>query len=243
MLCNTDEDEARRPRYLDLFAEQRVRGVLITPVGDVGPRLERLRSHGIPSVLVDRLGADRRVLVRVGRRRRRRQDGGAAPARDGQRGASLFVGGPSDLAPGARPHRGRRGGRRRRPPMRRSSDGGRLAHMLDGVSAGRRILRAAGAARRRLRRQRPRRPRRAPGGRDPAAASGCRRTSRSSATTTSTSRRPPPSRSPPSRQPRARIGAEALDLLLAEIDGNDVHRRIVFQPELVTRESTRAARS
>jgi LacI family transcriptional regulator len=42
------------------------------------------------------------------------------------------------------------------------------------------------------------------------------------------------------RQPRNRIGAEALDLLLAEIDGNDVHRRIVFQPELVVRESTRA---
>ena len=39
-----------------------------------------------------------------------------------------------------------------------------------------------------------------------------------------------------------RIGAAAIDLLLAEIDGNEVHRRIVFQPELVTRESTRPVR-
>jgi LacI family transcriptional regulator len=32
-----------------------VRGILISPVGDVVPRLEQLRSRGIPCVLVDRL--------------------------------------------------------------------------------------------------------------------------------------------------------------------------------------------
>jgi LacI family transcriptional regulator len=40
------------------------------------------------------------------------------------------------------------------------------------------------------------------------------------------------------RQPRERMGSEAVDLLLAEMDGAPVPRRIVFQPELVVREST-----
>lgn len=57
---NTDEDVAREGMYLDLFAEQRVRGVLISPYGDITPRLERLRERGIGAVLVDRLSADGR---------------------------------------------------------------------------------------------------------------------------------------------------------------------------------------
>jgi LacI family transcriptional regulator len=56
LLGSSDEDTARESTYLDLFEEQRVRGLLISPVGDVEPRLERLRARGIPSVLVDRPG-------------------------------------------------------------------------------------------------------------------------------------------------------------------------------------------
>jgi LacI family transcriptional regulator len=57
---NTDEDVARERMYLDLFEEQQVRGVLISPYSDINPRLERLRERGIPAVLVDRLSADGR---------------------------------------------------------------------------------------------------------------------------------------------------------------------------------------
>jgi LacI family transcriptional regulator, galactose operon repressor len=57
---NTDEDIARERLYLDLFEEQQVRGVLISPYSDINPRLERLRARGIPAVLVDRLSGDGR---------------------------------------------------------------------------------------------------------------------------------------------------------------------------------------
>lgn len=54
LVGNSGEDAQREARYLGLFEEQRVRGVLITPVGNVSQRLEQLRQHGIPTVLVDR---------------------------------------------------------------------------------------------------------------------------------------------------------------------------------------------
>lgn len=57
---NTDEDIARERLYLDLFEEQQVRGVLISPYGDIHPRLERLRARGIHAVLVDRFSGDGR---------------------------------------------------------------------------------------------------------------------------------------------------------------------------------------
>jgi LacI family transcriptional regulator len=57
---NTDEDVARERMYLDLFEEQQVRGVLISPYGDIHTRLERLRMRGIHAVLVDRFSGDGR---------------------------------------------------------------------------------------------------------------------------------------------------------------------------------------
>ncbi|GAA2786808.1 LacI family DNA-binding transcriptional regulator [Saccharopolyspora taberi] len=59
MLCNSDQDRRTENLYLSLFAEQRVRGVLITPTGEGG--LEVLRRQGIPHVLVDRVTADDRA--------------------------------------------------------------------------------------------------------------------------------------------------------------------------------------
>ncbi len=59
ILGNSDERTERESRYLDLFEQQRVQGVLISPFGDVTPRLHRLRSRGIPVVLVDRTSPDR----------------------------------------------------------------------------------------------------------------------------------------------------------------------------------------
>ena len=54
LLGDSDEKPEREAAYLDLFEEQRVRGVLVSPLGDIGERLERLRAHGTPVVLVDR---------------------------------------------------------------------------------------------------------------------------------------------------------------------------------------------
>lgn len=59
ILGNSDESESRENAYLDLFEEQRVHGVLISPAGDVVPRLAGLLLRGIPAVLVDRSGDDR----------------------------------------------------------------------------------------------------------------------------------------------------------------------------------------
>ncbi len=58
ILGNSDESGAREARYLDLFEEQRVRGVLISPLGDDEERLRRLRANGTPVVLVDRSSVD-----------------------------------------------------------------------------------------------------------------------------------------------------------------------------------------
>jgi LacI family transcriptional regulator len=55
VVCNSGEDAHREHRHLELLEEQRVRGVLITPV-DESPssRLEQLIQRGTPVVLVDR---------------------------------------------------------------------------------------------------------------------------------------------------------------------------------------------
>ncbi|NEM92513.1 LacI family DNA-binding transcriptional regulator [Galbitalea soli] len=55
---NSNEKKDRESGYLNLFEEQRVRGILISPVGNVAPRLRRIRDHGIPVVLVDRTSPD-----------------------------------------------------------------------------------------------------------------------------------------------------------------------------------------
>lgn len=52
LLGNSDERPEREDAYLDLFREQRVNGVLVTPVGGGLDRLARLQA-GVPVVLVD----------------------------------------------------------------------------------------------------------------------------------------------------------------------------------------------
>ncbi|MFB9307792.1 LacI family transcriptional regulator [Agromyces hippuratus] len=54
LLGNSDENTDRERAYLDLFEEQRVAGVLISPLADDLPRLQRLRDRGTTVVLVDR---------------------------------------------------------------------------------------------------------------------------------------------------------------------------------------------
>ncbi len=57
MVCNSGESAAEEAEYLGLFAEQRVRGVLVTPADATGRNLESFRRHHIPFVLVDRVAA------------------------------------------------------------------------------------------------------------------------------------------------------------------------------------------
>jgi len=52
-LCDSNENADREASYLDLLEQQRVQGVLITPVDPEGDRL-RLPARGIPVVVVDR---------------------------------------------------------------------------------------------------------------------------------------------------------------------------------------------
>ncbi|MFD6421320.1 LacI family DNA-binding transcriptional regulator [Streptomyces sp. NPDC060198] len=58
MVCNSDQNPRDEAEYLGLFAEQRVRGVLVTPADSDGSNLREFRRHGIPLVLVDRVGGD-----------------------------------------------------------------------------------------------------------------------------------------------------------------------------------------
>jgi LacI family transcriptional regulator len=53
-LCNSNDDPLREASYLDLLLEQRVQGVLITPIGGWSDRLVGLVGRGMPVILVDR---------------------------------------------------------------------------------------------------------------------------------------------------------------------------------------------
>lgn len=55
MLCNSAQDPSEEAEYLSLFAEQQVRGVLITPADMTGRNVADFRRRGIPLVFVDRV--------------------------------------------------------------------------------------------------------------------------------------------------------------------------------------------
>lgn len=53
VIGSSDQNPDREQRYIDLFDEQRVRGLLIVPQHGLTPRLARLRANGTPAVLFD----------------------------------------------------------------------------------------------------------------------------------------------------------------------------------------------
>ncbi|TPG33841.1 LacI family transcriptional regulator [Mycobacterium hodleri] len=57
LLGTSDDDPVRERAYLETFEEQRVFGLLISPVGEDLERLLALHRRGVPVVLVDRDGA------------------------------------------------------------------------------------------------------------------------------------------------------------------------------------------
>lgn len=59
LLGNSDQRSDREDAYLELFREQRVNGVLVTPVDRDLDRLARLQAGGVPVVLVDHEDTER----------------------------------------------------------------------------------------------------------------------------------------------------------------------------------------
>jgi LacI family transcriptional regulator len=57
ILCNSDDRPAKESAHLDVLAEHAVQGVLITPTAELSPALDALRERGVPVVLVDRRAA------------------------------------------------------------------------------------------------------------------------------------------------------------------------------------------
>ncbi len=53
-VCSSGQDRDREDEYLEQLTELRVRGVLVTPIDQHNPRLQKLRDNGVPVVLVDR---------------------------------------------------------------------------------------------------------------------------------------------------------------------------------------------
>ena len=53
LLGNTEEDPARELAYLELFQEQRVAGIIVSPAGDVHDRIRELQARGTAVVLID----------------------------------------------------------------------------------------------------------------------------------------------------------------------------------------------
>lgn len=52
-------DQTREEQNLDVLTQQRVHGIIITPVAEENSRLEQLADQGIPIVYVDRISGDR----------------------------------------------------------------------------------------------------------------------------------------------------------------------------------------
>ncbi|MEP6462576.1 MAG: LacI family DNA-binding transcriptional regulator [Frankiaceae bacterium] len=65
ILCNSGDDVKREEHYLSLLQEQRAYGILITPVTRRTARIAEIRRHGVPVVLVDRGSTRQQCSVSV----------------------------------------------------------------------------------------------------------------------------------------------------------------------------------
>lgn len=239
ILGNSGESTERELNYLDLFEEQRVSGLLITPVGAVQPRLERLRERGSPVVLVDRHD-NARSFSSVSVDDLRGGELAAGHLLDIGRQSLAFVGGPLEILQVAQRARGAERAVRSR--------GGASFRMLEldtmraeaGRTAGEQLLALPAA-------ERP----------DAVfAANDLIALGVLQALTAAGVRVPDDialigyddisfaanAAIPLSsvRQPAHEMGRTAAELLLAEIEHPDAHdyRHVAFQPELVVRDST-----
>jgi LacI family transcriptional regulator len=240
LMCNSGENVEREHHYLSLLEEQRTYGILVTPVAAKNTRLEAIRRRGIPIVLVDRGSTRRQCSVSV-------DDvvGGELAAAHlislGHRRIA-FVGGPA----GIKQVSDRLAGARQAFAAAGLSDKNLTVIDTDGLNvgcgrqAGERI--ATLAARRRptaafcandllalgLLQEMTRRSVSVPDelaivGYDDIEFAGAAAVPLTSV-----------------RQPRFHLGQTAASLLIEEAEdaGSHQHRQVVFEPELVVREST-----
>ncbi|WP_326554538.1 LacI family DNA-binding transcriptional regulator [Micromonospora sp. NBC_01813] len=246
IFCNSDGDAAKERAYLDLLEEQRVQGVLITPVDDASERLMRLRERGVLVILLDHRSRRPDICsVSVDDRL-----GGALALRhliDAGHRRIAFVGGPQHLeqvrdryagAVQAMTETGLPEGQLRRfdtPSLTVAAGRDAAARML-GMPRTSRVtavfcandLLALGVLQG-LTRQQVRVP-------DDIALVGYDDIEFAAAAAVPLSS---------VRQPRQRLGHTAATLLLDEAANPDTHRhrQVVFDPELVVRESSQESRS
>jgi LacI family transcriptional regulator len=243
VLCNSGHDAERERRYLDQMVEQRVLGVLLTPVDSGGSnRLSEVRERGVPVVLVDRAAHDPGCSVAVDDVR-----GGLLAAEhllDRGHRRIAFVGGPFGIDQVRDRHAG---------ALAALSAAGRGEDSLVVVETAALAIdegRKAGARLAAL-----------PAGRRPTAAFCANDLLALGLLQEMTRRRidvpgevaivgyddiefAAAAAVPLSsvRQPRQQLGRAAMELLVDEVENpaGHAHRQLVFEPELVVRESTGA---
>ncbi|SDT55233.1 transcriptional regulator, LacI family [Pseudarthrobacter equi] len=239
LLGDSGHDAGREANYIDLFQEQRVQGLLISPVGDVTERLDLLRERGVPTVLVDRLADESRFSsVSVDD-----DAGGYLAARhllDTGRRRLAFVGGPTSIRQVSDRLQGAQRAVKEEPDATLEVLASEGMTVLTGRSVGNMLV--------------ERRPEELPDGifcANDLLALGVMQ----SLTMTHTFRIPEdvaligyddidfavsavvPLSS--IRQPTEALGRTAIELLTEEVESqNATHRAVVFTPELVVRQST-----
>lgn len=96
LLGNSTQHSLREATHLDLFEQQRVEGILISPVGHVLPHLRRLKERGTAVVIVDRkTGADEFSSVSLDDREGGRMMAGHLIDQGARH--IILLGGPQDL--------------------------------------------------------------------------------------------------------------------------------------------------
>ena len=244
ILCNSADSTSREDHYLSLLQEQRAYGILITPVTGKNTRIDELRERGTQIVLVDRGSTKRQCSVSV----------------DDVVGGELaithlvttgheriaFVGGPASINQVADRLSGARAAARKaglprtaitvvRTPGLNVAAGRQAGEQIAGISAQTRPtaifcandLLALGVLQEMTRKGLAVPRDMAIVGYDDiefAAAAAVPLTS--------------------VRQPRAQLGQTAAELLIDEVASPEMHqhRQVVFEPELVVRESTNLGR-
>jgi len=243
VLCNSDDDAAREEHHLSLLQEQRAFGVLITPVGNRTPAIDSIRRTGTCVVLVDRGSGPRRCSVSVDDR----VGGELAVAHLialGHRRLG-FVGGPLSIRQVAERLAGARAAVQAAglPPRAITLIETPALTATAGRAAGERIaqrpagerptaifcandLLALGALQEMTRRRLN-----VPGDLAIVGYDDIEFAAAAAVPLTSV------------RQPPFQLGRTAMDLLLDEVEHSAAHqhRQVVFEPELVVRESTGAA--
>jgi len=242
ILGNSGNDEVREAKYLGLFEEQRMAGVLLSPAGLTASVVSGLRSKGLKTVLVDRMaeidlccsvGVDDVAggrtavghLLNLGRKR------------------IAFIGGPLSIKQVADRLAGSKEAISGKPGTRLQIFESTAMNVLAGRAVGEQILSlpkeerpdaifaandllAVGILQALVFRAEVRVP-------DDIAIIGYDDIDFAEAAIVPLSS---------IRQPASTIGATAVELLLDEIDNSEghVHRQVMYQPELVVRASTKS---